>query len=85
MRPMMAIRPGSFDHKGAYSTNPIVEMEPDFILVWLVQHTGFPGNEKDRQEGCRPAALKRLPNSESDQQSSPDFSFKGGTDSSTDQ
>lgn len=40
---------GSFGHGGAYSTNTVADMEHGLILVWLVQHAGFPGEGEKAQ------------------------------------
>src|SRR5262249_37426896 len=33
----------TFGHGGAYSTNTTADTDGGLILVWLVQHAGFPG------------------------------------------
>jgi len=45
-------------HGGAYSTNSHIEKDRGLILIWLVQHAGFPGNGKDAQDAFRGAALE---------------------------
>ena len=44
-------------HGGAYSTNSHIEKDRGLILVWLVQHAGFPGDGKLAQEAFRKAAI----------------------------
>jgi CubicO group peptidase (beta-lactamase class C family) len=53
----LSVRPGSFGHGGAYSTGTTAETGPGLILIWLVQHAGFPGNGKASQGAFRQAAL----------------------------
>jgi CubicO group peptidase (beta-lactamase class C family) len=48
----------TFGHGGAYSTNTTADTENGLILVWLVQHAGFPGDGDKSQEAYRKAALK---------------------------
>jgi CubicO group peptidase (beta-lactamase class C family) len=45
-------------HGGAYSTNSHIEKDRGLILIWLVQHAGFPGDGKTAQEAFRRAALE---------------------------
>ena len=46
-----------FGHGGAYSTNSYYDVRQQRVLVWLVQHAGFPGRGADSQEAFRKAAL----------------------------
>ena len=46
----------TFGHGGAYSTNTTADTERGLILVWLVQHAGFPGEGDKSQEAFRKAA-----------------------------
>jgi CubicO group peptidase (beta-lactamase class C family) len=48
----------TFGHGGAYSTNKTADTEKGLILVWLVQHAGFPGDGEKSQEAFRKAALE---------------------------
>lgn len=49
---------GVFGHGGAYSTNTSADRNRNLILIWLVQHAGFPG-EGEKAEGVfRNAATK---------------------------
>jgi CubicO group peptidase (beta-lactamase class C family) len=48
----------TFGHGGAYSTNTTADTERGLILVWLVQHAGFPGEGGKSQEEFRKAALQ---------------------------
>jgi CubicO group peptidase (beta-lactamase class C family) len=45
-------------HGGAYSTNSHIEKDRGLILIWLVQHAGFPGDGKEAQAAFRRAALE---------------------------
>jgi len=46
-----------FGHGGAYSTNSYYDRRQQRVLVWLVQHAGFPGRGADSQDAFRKAAL----------------------------
>jgi CubicO group peptidase (beta-lactamase class C family) len=35
---------GAFGHGGAYSTNFNIDPNRELILIWMVQHAGFPNN-----------------------------------------
>jgi CubicO group peptidase (beta-lactamase class C family) len=45
-------------HGGAYGTNSHIEADRGLILIWLVQHAGFPGEGRQAQAAFRAAALK---------------------------
>jgi len=45
-------------HGGAYSTNSHIEKPSGLILIWLVQHAGFPGDGKNSQSAFHRAALE---------------------------
>jgi hypothetical protein len=45
-------------HGGAYSTNSHIEKDRGLILIWLVQHAGFPGDGKTAQETFRRSAIE---------------------------
>ena len=45
-------------HGGAYSTNMTIDRQRGLILIWMVQHAGFPANGSRSQEAFRQAALK---------------------------
>lgn len=53
-----AVGPTSFGHGGAYSTNSTADTQRGLILVWLVQHAGFPGDGKKSQEAFKQVALE---------------------------
>ena len=46
-----------FGHGGAYSTNSYFDRKHGLILIWLVQHAGFPGDGAKAQDAFRQAAL----------------------------
>jgi CubicO group peptidase (beta-lactamase class C family) len=51
---------GTFGHGGAYSTNMIVDPKRGLVLVFLVQHAGFPGNGGQSFTAFRRAAEERF-------------------------
>ena len=52
-----AASPDGFGHGGAFSTNTTADTRRGLILVWLVQHAGFPGQGAKAQDAFRKAAL----------------------------
>ena len=44
-------------HGGAYATNMKIDRRRGFVLVWMVQHNGFPGNGGASQEAFNQAAV----------------------------
>ncbi len=50
----------SFGHGGAYGTNTTADRERGLILVWLVQHAGFPGEGQKAQDAFRKSVLDSL-------------------------
>ena len=44
-------------HGGAFSTNSYIDTQHGLILIWLVQHAGFPGAGNSSQDAFRRAAL----------------------------
>ena len=47
-----------FGHGGAYSTNTTADTKHGLILVWLVQHAGFPGEGGKAQGTFKQAAVE---------------------------
>ncbi len=47
-----------FGHGGAYSTNSTADTQRGLILVWLVQHAGFPGQGGKSQEAFKRAVME---------------------------
>jgi CubicO group peptidase (beta-lactamase class C family) len=52
----------NFGHGGAYATNMTVDTKRGLVLVWMVQHAGFPGNGGESQGAFRKAALEMYGN-----------------------
>jgi CubicO group peptidase (beta-lactamase class C family) len=46
----------SFGHGGAYATNMTIDPKTGLIMVWMVQHAGFPGDGNKSQAAFRKAA-----------------------------
>jgi CubicO group peptidase (beta-lactamase class C family) len=44
-------------HGGAYATNMQIDHRRGLVLVWMVQHNGFPGNGAKSQDAFRQAAI----------------------------
>ncbi|MCA9059174.1 MAG: beta-lactamase family protein [Planctomycetaceae bacterium] len=55
-----SVSPTTFGHGGAYSTNSTADRSNGLILIWLVQHAGFPGDGAQAQEAFRKAAMTAL-------------------------
>ncbi len=53
-----AVAAGSFGHGGAYSTDTTADTKRGLILVWLVQHAGFPGEGGKAQGVFKQAAIE---------------------------
>ena len=53
-----AVGPTSFGHGGAYSTNTTADTQRGLILIWLVQHAGFPGQGNKSQDAFQHAAFE---------------------------
>jgi len=51
---------GAFGHGGAFSTNMTVDPKHGLVFVWMVQHTGFPGDGGQAQGAFRKAAEKEF-------------------------
>ena len=39
----LAVGPDSFGHGGAFATNMEIRPEKGLVIIWMVQHAGFPG------------------------------------------
>ena len=50
---------GSFDHGGAYATLMTVDPRHGQVRVLLMQHAGFPGDDKPIYEAFRKAATAK--------------------------
>ncbi|HUS91466.1 MAG TPA: serine hydrolase domain-containing protein [Phycisphaerae bacterium] len=53
----LAVGGDFFGHGGAYSTHTTAETRRGLVLVWLVQHAGFPGQGGQAQAAFRKAAI----------------------------
>jgi CubicO group peptidase (beta-lactamase class C family) len=51
---------GAFGHGGAHATNMTIDPKPGLILVWMVQHAGFPNDGGKSQEAFRKVALEQF-------------------------
>ena len=49
----------AFGHGGAFSTNMSVDRERGLVLVFLVQHAGFPGDGDKSKDAFTRAALEK--------------------------
>jgi CubicO group peptidase (beta-lactamase class C family) len=49
---------GSYNHGGAYATNMTVDTKRGLVTVFMVQHSGFPGNGNQSQGVWRKAAYE---------------------------
>jgi CubicO group peptidase (beta-lactamase class C family) len=49
-----------FGHGGAHATNMSINRKTGLIMVWMVQHAGFPNDGDKSQEAFRRAALERF-------------------------
>lgn len=53
-----AVSDHTFGHGGAYSTNSTADRARGLILIWLVQHAGFPGDGKNAEAAFKRAAIQ---------------------------
>ncbi|MFO1040616.1 MAG: serine hydrolase domain-containing protein [Planctomycetaceae bacterium] len=53
-----AVSETTFGHGGAYSTNSNADKQNGLIVIWLVQHAGFPGEGGKSQEAFKRAAYE---------------------------
>ena len=51
----------TFGHGGAYSTSMNIDTARGLVIVWLVQHAGFPGNGNQSQGAFRKAVDEQFP------------------------
>ena len=49
---------GAYGHGGAYSTAMLIDRPHGLILIWLVQHNGFPGNGGKSRAAFETAAME---------------------------
>ncbi|MFO0864051.1 MAG: serine hydrolase domain-containing protein [Gemmataceae bacterium] len=55
-----AVGGDTFGHGGAYATNMSVDRKRGLVLVYMVQHNGFPGNGGQAQAAFRKAAEEKF-------------------------
>jgi CubicO group peptidase (beta-lactamase class C family) len=53
----LTVGPDGFGHGGAHATNMDVRLKDGLVLVWMVQHAGFPGEGGKAQGAFRKAAV----------------------------
>jgi CubicO group peptidase (beta-lactamase class C family) len=51
-----------FGHGGAYATNMDIDTQRGLVLIWMVQHAGFPGKGNEAQQVFRQAAERMVGN-----------------------
>ncbi|MBI1372907.1 MAG: serine hydrolase [Phycisphaera sp.] len=54
----LSVSDHGFGHGGAYSTGSSADRNTGLILIWLVQHAGFPGDGGKAQDAFRKAAVE---------------------------
>jgi CubicO group peptidase (beta-lactamase class C family) len=52
-----SVGPDGCGHGGAYATNMQIDRRRGLVLVWMVQHNGFPGNGGKSQDAFKEAAM----------------------------
>ena len=52
-----AVGPDWCGHEGAYATNMTIDRARGLILIWMVQHAGFPGDGAKSRDAFKQAAL----------------------------
>jgi CubicO group peptidase (beta-lactamase class C family) len=53
----LTVGPDGFGHGGAHATNMEIRPKEGLVLIWMVQHAGFPGEGAKAQAAFRRAAL----------------------------
>jgi CubicO group peptidase (beta-lactamase class C family) len=56
----LAVGPDWFGHGGAFATNMEIRTRQGLVLIWMVQHAGFPGEGAKAQGVFRNWALERF-------------------------
>jgi CubicO group peptidase (beta-lactamase class C family) len=56
----LAVGPDWFGHGGAFATNMEIRTRQGLVLIWMVQHSGFPGEGAKAQGVFRNWALERF-------------------------
>ena len=55
-----SVSPDSYGHGGAHATNMEIRIQKGLVLVWMVQHGGFPGEGGKAQSAFKNWALDRF-------------------------
>src|SRR5262249_32495382 len=55
-----SVNKGSFGHGGAMATDMTIDVEHGLVLVWCVQHAGFPGNGGQARAAFQKAAIAEV-------------------------
>jgi len=61
----LAIGPDWFGHGGAHATNMEIRPKQGLVMIWMVQHSGFPGDGGKAQGAFKTWALQRYGSRES--------------------
>lgn len=62
----VAVGPDWFGHGGAHATNMEIRPSKGIVMIWMVQHGGFPGDGKNAQGVFKNWAMKRFGKSASE-------------------
>lgn len=62
---------GTFGHGGAYATNMTINPRRGLVLVFMVQHAGFPGDGGKSQAAFQRAAEERFGRSDKERRERP--------------
>ena len=55
-----SVSPDSFGHGGAHSTNMDIRLKDGLVLIWMIQHAGFPGDGNTAHPIFKNWAVKRF-------------------------
>lgn len=56
----LAVGANWFGHGGAFATNMEIHPAKGLVIIWMVQHSGFPGNGVSAQGVLRNWAMERF-------------------------
>jgi CubicO group peptidase (beta-lactamase class C family) len=56
----LAVGADWFGHGGAFATNMEIRSSKELVIIWMVQHNGFPGNGGNAQGVFRNWAIERF-------------------------
>lgn len=57
---VLAVGGGWFGHGGAQATNMEIRPEKNLVMIWMVQHGGFPGDGGKAQGAFKNWAMERF-------------------------